>query len=298
MPLELSGGEQQRVAIARAMLNSPKLIVADEPTGNLDPETSEAIMALLEEINRTGTTVIICTHDSNLVDRMKKRVIEVDDGLIVRDEFGSGYTAEDKTALPKSMIDEFVPEVYSLAELQGEQKEEILPAFPQEDKEDQIPDFPSDNKPDTVIIDPLKKVEKAETPAITPPAEIVKQPETIITVVDDTPAKAPAKEPSAEEKPVESKPEETKPAEEKQDVIQPAEPEKTAVSEKVEPEKKEPAEQETSKEEPEKQAAPEKKEADSPKDVKEKKHAKEKKAKKEIEEFEDPDIPSDSEEEG
>ena len=298
MPLELSGGEQQRVAIARAMLNSPKLIVADEPTGNLDPETSEAIMALLEEINRTGTTVIICTHDSNLVDRMKKRVIEVDDGLIVRDEFGSGYTAEDKTALPKSMIDEFVPEVYSLAELQGEQKEEILPAFPQEDKEDQIPDFPSDNKPDTVIIDPLKKMEKAETPAITTPAEIVKQPETIITVVDDTPAKAPAEEPSAEEKPVESKPEETKPEEEKQDVIKPAEPEKTAVSEKVEPEKKEPEEQKTSKEEPEKQAAPEKKEADSPKDVKEKKHAKEKKAKKEIEEFEDPDIPSDSEEEG
>ncbi len=269
MPLELSGGEQQRVAIARAMLNNPKLIVADEPTGNLDPETSEAIMALLEEINRTGTTVIICTHDSNLVDRMKKRVIEVDDGLIVRDEFGSGYTAEDKTALPKSMIDEFVPEVYSLAELQGEQKEEILPAFPQEDKEDQIPDFPSDNKPDTVIIDPLNKVENAETPAITTPAETVKQPETIITVVDDTPAKAPAKEPSAEEKPVESKPEETKPAE-----------------------------QETSKEEPEKQVTPEKKEPDSPKDVKEKKHAKEKKAKKEIEEFEDPDIPSDSEEEG
>jgi hypothetical protein len=200
---------------------------------------------------------------------MKKRVIEVDDGLIVRDEFGSGYTAEDKTALPKSMIDEFVPEVYSLAELQGEQKEEILPAFPQEDKEDQIPDFPSDNKPDTVIIDPLNKVENAETPAITTPAETVKQPETIITVVDDTPAKAPAKEPSAEEKPVESKPEETKPAE-----------------------------QETSKEEPEKQVTPEKKEPDSPKDVKEKKHAKEKKAKKEIEEFEDPDIPSDSEEEG
>jgi len=91
-PRELSGGEQQRVAIARAMVNDPKLILADEPTGNLDPLTSEAIMALLEEINRNGTTVIICTHDSNLVDRMKKRVIEIADGSIVRDDMDSGYT--------------------------------------------------------------------------------------------------------------------------------------------------------------------------------------------------------------
>lgn len=92
MPQELSGGEQQRVAIARAMVNDPQLILADEPTGNLDPSTSEAIMALLEEINRNGTTVIICTHDSNLVDRMKKRVIEIADGRIVRDDRDSGYT--------------------------------------------------------------------------------------------------------------------------------------------------------------------------------------------------------------
>ena len=91
-PQELSGGEQQRVAIARAMVNDPKLILADEPTGNLDPLTSEAIMALLEEINRNGTTVVICTHDSNLVDRMKKRVIEIADGSIVRDDIDSGYT--------------------------------------------------------------------------------------------------------------------------------------------------------------------------------------------------------------
>ncbi|MBN1892482.1 MAG: cell division ATP-binding protein FtsE [Clostridiales bacterium] len=93
MPRELSGGEQQRVAIARAMVNDPKLIVADEPTGNLDPQTSESIMALLEEINRNGTTVVVCTHDSNLVDRMKKRVIEIEDGLIIRDELASGYCA-------------------------------------------------------------------------------------------------------------------------------------------------------------------------------------------------------------
>ncbi len=91
-PDELSGGEQQRVAIARALFNNPQLIVADEPTGNLDPETSENIMALLSEINKSGTTVLICTHDSNLVDRMKKRVIEIDSGLIVRDEFDADYS--------------------------------------------------------------------------------------------------------------------------------------------------------------------------------------------------------------
>ena len=95
-PQELSGGEQQRVAIARAMVNNPKLIVADEPTGNLDPETSESIMALLLEINKSGTTVIVCTHDSNMVDRMKKRVIEVEGGRIVRDEYASGYSQEEE----------------------------------------------------------------------------------------------------------------------------------------------------------------------------------------------------------
>ena len=91
-PQELSGGEQQRVAIARAMVNNPKLIVADEPTGNLDPETSENIMAILQEINRSGSTVVVCTHDSNLVDRMQKRVIEIDSGLIARDEEDSKYS--------------------------------------------------------------------------------------------------------------------------------------------------------------------------------------------------------------
>ena len=94
-PQELSGGEQQRVAIARAMVNNPSLIVADEPTGNLDPETSEAIMAMLLEINRNGgTTVIICTHDSAMVDRMKQRVIEIEDGRISRDEKRSSYRGD------------------------------------------------------------------------------------------------------------------------------------------------------------------------------------------------------------
>lgn len=90
-PKELSGGEAQRVGIARAMVNNPRLILADEPTGNLDPANSEAIMALLEEVNRVGTTVIICTHDVALVDAMRKRVIELKDGRVVRDEKSSGY---------------------------------------------------------------------------------------------------------------------------------------------------------------------------------------------------------------
>ena len=98
-PQELSGGEQQRVAIARAMVNNPSLIVADEPTGNLDPETSEAIMAMLLELNQNGgTTVIICTHDSTMVDRMKQRVIEIDDGLVARDEKRSGYKGDQTDA--------------------------------------------------------------------------------------------------------------------------------------------------------------------------------------------------------
>ena len=171
LPQELSGGEQQRVAIARAMLNSPKLIVADEPTGNLDPETSESIMALLSEINRTGTTVIVCTHDSNLVDRMKKRVIEVDDGLIIRDEKGSGYTAEEKHSLPQSMIDEFVPEVVSLSEITG-----VKEPLPEEKKEEPLPEFPSEEtkekeekKPakveETITVVPTKKEKKAEKKA-------------------------------------------------------------------------------------------------------------------------------------
>ncbi len=99
-PGQLSGGEQQRVAIARAMVNNPMLILADEPTGNLDPANSEALMALLEEINHMGTTVIICTHDRELVDRMKKRVIEIDGGCLVRDDSVGGYTGECLTQEP------------------------------------------------------------------------------------------------------------------------------------------------------------------------------------------------------
>jgi len=95
MPDELSGGEQQRVAIARAFVNRPMILIADEPTGNLDPHTSVDIMKLLDRINRTGTTVLMATHDVSIVDQMRKRVIELDDGRVVRDESRGAYGHQD-----------------------------------------------------------------------------------------------------------------------------------------------------------------------------------------------------------
>jgi cell division transport system ATP-binding protein len=91
MPDELSGGEQQRVAIARAFVNRPMILIADEPTGNLDPTTSVGIMKLLDRINRTGTTVMMATHDSGIVDQMRKRVIELQSGKVVRDQARGVY---------------------------------------------------------------------------------------------------------------------------------------------------------------------------------------------------------------
>ncbi|MDO5736261.1 MAG: cell division ATP-binding protein FtsE [Propionibacteriaceae bacterium] len=90
---ELSGGEQQRVAIARAFVNRPQILIADEPTGNLDPETSVGIMKLLDRINRTDTTVIMATHDSTIVDQMRRRVLELRDGELVRDQAEGVYGA-------------------------------------------------------------------------------------------------------------------------------------------------------------------------------------------------------------
>lgn len=91
LPSELSGGEQQRVAIARAFVNRPLVLLADEPTGNLDPDTSQDIMTLLERINRVGTTVLMATHDNHIVDAMRRRVVELDRGRLVRDEATGVY---------------------------------------------------------------------------------------------------------------------------------------------------------------------------------------------------------------
>jgi cell division transport system ATP-binding protein len=96
-PDELSGGEQQRVSIARAFVNHPPLLLADEPTGNLDPETSIGIMQLIYRINRTGTTVIVATHDKEMVDKMRRRVIELREGRIVRDELSGLYRPDEST---------------------------------------------------------------------------------------------------------------------------------------------------------------------------------------------------------
>jgi cell division transport system ATP-binding protein len=96
-PDELSGGEQQRVSIARAFVNHPPLLLADEPTGNLDPETSIGIMQLIYRINRAGTTVVVATHDSQMVDKMRRRVVELREGRIMRDELSGLYRPDEST---------------------------------------------------------------------------------------------------------------------------------------------------------------------------------------------------------
>ncbi len=111
IPDQLSGGEQQRVSIARAFVNHPPLLLADEPTGNLDPETSVGIMQLLYRINRTGTTVLVATHDNSMVDRMRRRVIELDSGRIIRDELAGRYAPTDmSTAEFGALLREPAPE--------------------------------------------------------------------------------------------------------------------------------------------------------------------------------------------
>ncbi len=101
LPNALSGGEQQRVAIARALVNKPELLLADEPTGNLDPDNSNEIMKLLDKINLAGTTIVMATHDRGIVDRMQKRVVEIRSGQVVRDAQTASYKEIPSDAIPK-----------------------------------------------------------------------------------------------------------------------------------------------------------------------------------------------------
>ncbi|MBQ3281294.1 MAG: cell division ATP-binding protein FtsE [Eubacterium sp.] len=104
-PQELSAGEQQRVAIARAIINNPTVLIADEPTGNLDPDTAYGIMELLEQINNTGTTILMVTHAKDIVDRMGKRVVAIEEGHIVRDEFGQ-YNLDEAADFSEEVLDD------------------------------------------------------------------------------------------------------------------------------------------------------------------------------------------------
>lgn len=137
-PHELSGGEQQRVAIARAAVNKPSILLADEPTGNLDPATSAGIMNVLSRINASGTTVIMATHDSGIVDQMQRRVVEVSAGRIVRDEQEGGYQTssipfgELETAPTPIISDDDVAQATPIRPRAASSSEDVATAFPWE----------------------------------------------------------------------------------------------------------------------------------------------------------------------
>ncbi|GAA4157843.1 hypothetical protein GCM10022286_09820 [Gryllotalpicola daejeonensis] len=163
MPHELSGGEQQRVAIARAVVNKPQILLADEPTGNLDPATSAGIMSVLERINAGGTTIIMATHEAHFVDQMKKRVIELSQGRIVRDERHGGYGVTAAIPLAKPAPEPTEPETVQLA---------------------------------TGVVVPVSK--PAEEPATPAANEAAEQPSNVRPITSATPVQRPAQAGQAE----------------------------------------------------------------------------------------------------
>lgn len=123
MPHELSGGEQQRVAIARALVNRPQVMLADEPTGNLDPKTSADIMDLLAQINEGGTTIVMATHEAAIVDRMRRRVIELSEGVLMRDEVSGGYGDSSAVQRIRTKTEKGASSAAALTEVQQAQRE-------------------------------------------------------------------------------------------------------------------------------------------------------------------------------
>lgn len=147
LPHELSGGEQQRVAIARAVVNKPAILLADEPTGNLDPSTSAGIMTVLERINAGGTTVVMATHDNAIVDHMKRRVIELVSGQIVRDEDRGGYGMTAEIALQDSGLTAEIALGEGLVRPVGPAQPHVQPAAAQSAQSKQAPSQQSPSQP-------------------------------------------------------------------------------------------------------------------------------------------------------
>jgi cell division transport system ATP-binding protein len=140
LPRQLSGGEQQRVAIARAFVNRPLILLADEPTGNLDPATSVGIMRILDRINRTGTTVVMATHDHAIVDAMRRRVVEIDRGRLIRDESRGIYETGPAPSIPvttevQTVVEDAEPELPD--DLDASDPEESAPLVVADNGEDQ-----------------------------------------------------------------------------------------------------------------------------------------------------------------
>lgn len=176
MPHELSGGEQQRVAIARAIVNRPKVLLADEPTGNLDPATSVDIMQLLTRINAGGTTVLMATHEAGFVDQMQRRVIELKGGVLVRDEVGGGYG--DTSSIPR-LRPEAVPgaavEAARTAVQEVQRQTFANPSAPrdaaaQRPREEAVTASPVETPSRPAAAAPVVPAQKPEEPAETPPS--------------------------------------------------------------------------------------------------------------------------------